>query len=89
MERATREVKKAQEVLKILRQGYLFPYFSAQDLAGFGEFTPQKVHQILERATKAGLLVRVSEGEGPMASSSAIASPILAYTNAETSAVCP
>ena len=63
MERVTREVKKEREVLKVLRQGYDFPYFSAQDVAGFGEFTPQKLHKILESATASGLLVRVSEGQ--------------------------
>ena len=63
MDRVTREVKTEQELLKILRQGYPFSYFSAQDLAGFGGVTPQKLHKILESATASGLLVRVSEGK--------------------------
>ncbi len=53
-----------QEYTRTLgNKGYDFPYFSAQDLAGFGESTPQALHKNLERAIEAGLLVRVSEGQ--------------------------
>ena len=61
----TREERTEGDMLQLLRDAYDLRFFSAEDLAGYGTCTVQKIHMLLDRAERFGygLVAGMSEGQ--------------------------
>ena len=58
----TREERTKREALQLLREAYDMRLFSAEDIAGYGTLTVQRIHTLLDKAETDGYVARISAG---------------------------